>query len=41
LEILKLKADAYEWGHVDFYSRDQLLDTLEEIDKMLKELKNV
>jgi len=40
VEILKLKADGYSWScHVDADTRSQLLQTKEEIDAMLIDLR--
>ena len=39
VDILKLKADDYNWQcHIDTETKEQLLNTLEEIDKQLKSL---
>ena len=40
LEILKLKADDYNWSFVSAENEKLLLDTLKEIDELLTGLKN-
>lgn len=40
VEILRLKADAYQWAcFVDAETQEQLLATKDEIDRQLKELR--
>ena len=42
VEILKLKADDYQWAcHVDDDTKKQLLKTKDEIDSMLADLRAV